>query len=73
MLGVIEKVSLMLSMCILIFGTVKAVVLNSGFCVSKSITKLESKVVYVRAIIKRWSYWPKGVTADLIDNRFQYK
>ena len=68
-----KTVSLMLRMCKPIFGIGKAVVLNSGFCVSKGITELEAKGVYSRALIKKRHYWPKGVPRDLIDNHFKDK
>ena len=64
-------VSLMLRVCKPIFGTGKAVVLDSIFFVSKGITKLESKFVYVGSLINKWRYWPKLVHEDLIDTHFQ--
>ena len=63
----------MLRMCITIFGIEKAVVLDSGFCVDKGITNLESKSVYAVYKIKNWRFWPEGVTGDRIDTYFQYK
>ena len=60
-------------MCRPIFGSGKAVVLDSGFCVAKGITDLEDKGVYVAALIKKRRYWPKGVPGDLIDNHFEDK
>ena len=63
----------MLRMCRPIFGIAKAVVLDIVFCVAKGSTKIESKGVYVEALIKRRHYWPKLVTGDLIDNHFQDK
>ena len=58
-------------MCRPIFGSVKAVVLDSVFCVTKGITDLESKGVYAAALIKKRSYWPEGVPGDLIDTYFE--
>ena len=55
-------VSLMLSMCKSIVGTAKYVILDSGFCVVKGITKLYSKGVYVVSLIKKRCYWSKLVT-----------
>ena len=63
----------MLRMCRPIFGTGKAVVLESGFCVAKAITELEAKGVYDGSMIKKRSYWPKGVPGYLIDTHFQDK
>ena len=50
-----KMVSLMLRMCRPIFGSWKAVVSDSGFCVAKVITELESKGVYAAAQIKKRS------------------
>ena len=40
---------------------------------SKGITALESIGVYAAALIKKRSYWPKGVPVDLIDTQFEDK
>ena len=60
-------------MCKPIFVTGKTVVLDSGFCVAKGITKLEWKGIYPGDLIKKRRYCPKGVTGELIDAKFQYK
>ena len=69
----VKAVSLMLRMCKPIFGSRKAVVLDSGFCVAKGITDLEAKVVYAAYLIKKWCYCPKGFPGDLIDTQFEDK
>jgi hypothetical protein len=66
-------VGLMLRMCEPIFGTGKAVVLDSGFCVAKGIVALEAKGVYASALIKKPPYWPKGVPGRAIDEHFADK
>ena len=43
----------MLRMRIPIFGSGKAVVLDSGFCVAKGITDIEAKGVYTTALINK--------------------
>ena len=48
-----KMVSLMLSMCRPIFGSSKAVVLDSVFCVAKFITEIKPKGVYAVAMIKK--------------------
>ena len=58
-------------MCQPIFGTSKAVVLDSGFCVAKGIVALEAKGVFVGALIKKRRYWQKGVPGALIDEHFE--
>ena len=56
-----------------IFGSGKAIVLDSVFCASKGITELEAKGVYAAVLIKKRRYCPKGVPGDLIDTYFQHK
>ena len=63
----------MLRMCRPIFGSGKAVLLDSGFCVAKGITELEAKGAYAEYLIKKRCYWPKGVPGDLIDTHFEDK
>ena len=63
----------MLRMCGTIFGTGKALILDSLFCVTKGITEIEAKCVYVRDLTKKRHYWPKGVSGDFIDTHFQGK
>ena len=45
----------------------------SVFFVSKGITDLKTKGVYVLDLIKKGRYWPKGVPGDLIDTHFEDK
>ena len=63
----------MLSMCRLIFVSVKVVVLGSGFFVAKGITYLKDKGVYGGAMINKWRCWPKGGPGVLIDTHFEYE
>ena len=51
-----ETESLLSRMCRTIFGSGKAVVLDSDFFVAKGITELESKGVYEIALIKKRRY-----------------
>ena len=53
-------------MCKNIFGTDKAVVLDSGFCVKENIKEIELKVVYAESLINNHCYCPKGIPGDLI-------
>jgi hypothetical protein len=66
-------VRLVLQRCTPIFGTGKAVVLDSGFCVAKGVVALESKGVYAGALIKKQRYWPKGVLGEAMDEHFRNK
>ena len=63
----------MLTMCRPIFGTGKAVVLGSEFCVDKVNIELEPKWVYARDLIKKRCYLTKEVLGYLIDTNFQDK
>ena len=56
-----------------IFVSGKDVVLDSDFCVAKSITEPEDKGVYAGARIKKRCYWPKLGPGDLIGNHFEDK
>ena len=68
-----KTVGLIIRMCELIFSTVKCVVIDSGFFVSKGITALLHFGVYAAALIKKCKYWPKGVMGDAIDQYFADK
>ena len=68
-----RTVGLMLRMCEMLYGTRKAVVINSGFCVSRGIVELERKGVYGAPLIKKKKYWPKGVPGAAIDAHFEDK
>ena len=62
----------MLRMCKPIVVTGKDTILDSGFCVAKSITKIEAKDIYAVSLIKKRCYWLKVFTENLIDAHFQY-
>ena len=68
-----STVSLMLRMCRPIFGSGKAVVLDSWFCVAKVISEIESKGVYVEALINKRRHWMNGVPGNLILIHFEDK
>ena len=60
-------------MCRPIFGSGKAIVLDSRFFVAKGITEIKSKGVYVADMIDNWCYWTKVVPGDLIGAYFEDK
>ena len=60
-------ISLMLQICVPIFGSCKYFVLGSGFFFAKGITELKSNGVYAAALIKKWCYWTKGIPGGLLD------
>ena len=63
----------MLRICRPIFGSEKAVVLVSVFCVAKVITELEYKSVYAADLINKRRYWSKGFPGNLINTHFEDK
>ena len=68
-----KTVGLMLRMCKTIFGSGKAVVFDSGFCVAKGVVKLEARGAYGGALVKKRRYWPRNVPGDDIDKHFEGK
>ena len=66
-------VNLMLRVFKPIIVTWNAVVLGSGFCAIKDITKLLPKGVYKGYIITNKRYWTKGFPVGIIDTNFKYK
>ena len=65
----------MLLLCLTrsLWGTGKIVVLDSGFCVLKSIIELKKKGVFSAALIKKRRYWPKYIDGDGIKSHFHNK
>ena len=61
----------MLRMCKPIFGTCKPVVLDSGFCVAKCITKIEAKCVYVCVLVSGMCIVPYGEVVRIFQPGFQ--
>ena len=55
------------------FYTGKYVVLDSGFCVLKSLIELKKKGLFACALIKKRRYWPTLVPGDAIDAHFSNK
>lgn len=58
---------LLLELCRSIFHTGRVVILDSGFCVLKALTKLREHGVFASAVIKKRRYWPKLVKGDVIE------
>ena len=63
----------MLRICETLYGTGKAVVIDSGFCVSRGIVELEQKGVYRESLINKKHYFPNGVPGAAIDAHFEDK
>ena len=51
----------------------KVFVLDSGFCVLKSLIELQKKGLYAAALIKKRRYWPKYIPGDEIIEHFKDK
>ena len=64
---------LLLECCKTIFHTGRVVILDSGFCVLKAITKLREYGVYASAVIKKRRYWPTLVKGELIEKHMMNK
>ena len=64
---------MMLKTCKTFYDTCKAVVMDSGFYVSRGIFELERKGVYGASLIKKKNYWPKGVSGAAIGAHFEDK
>ena len=62
----------MLRMCKRIFETGKTLFLDSGFCVDKGVTKIETKGIHAGDIITKRHYWTKGFPGGIIDAHFKY-
>ena len=60
-------------MCKILYGTMKAVVMKSGFCVSKDIVEFEQKGSYGASLINKRNYYPKCVHDAAIDTNFEDK
>ena len=58
---------LLLELCRTIFFSGRVVILDSGFCVLKALTKLREYGVYTTAMIKKRRYWPTLVKGDVIE------
>ena len=68
-----NTVGLMFIICKPVFGLGKAVLFDSGLCVSKGVVELEARGVYGGALIKKRQYWPRNVPGDDIDKHFEGK
>lgn len=68
-----KTTGLLLRMLESYFHTGKYVVLDSGFCVLKSLIELNKKGRFGCALIKKRRYWPTLVPGEAIDARFNDK
>ena len=66
-----KTAGLMLRMCETLFGQLKVVVLDSGFCVLQGIIELRKRGVFAAAVIKKRRYWPKHIKGDEIKNKME--
>ena len=68
-----RTVGIMLWMCEPLFYMVKAVFVDSGFCVANGIVALGLKGVYTGSLIKKHLYWPNSVLGYITDRNFVVK
>jgi hypothetical protein len=68
-----KTVGLLLRLTKSLWGTGKALVLDSGFCVLQGIVELKKKGVFAAALIKKRRYWPKHVDGDGVKAHFDSK
>ena len=66
-------VGLLLCLTKSLWGTGRAVVLDSGFCVLRAIIKLKKVGVFSAALIKKRRYWPANIDGDGIKSHFKEK
>ena len=68
-----KTASLLLHLTKPIWGSLKVVVLDSGFCVLKGIVELRKKGIFAAALVKKRRYWPKFVKGEDIKEHFRTK
>lgn len=51
----------------------RVVIMDSGFCVLKSLVKLASVGLFASAVIKKRRYWPKYIDGSAIDAHFEQR
>ena len=64
-----KTAGLLLRLCENLFGSMKVVVLDSGFCVLKALIELRKRGVFAAAVIKKRRYWPKFIDGDVIKEK----
>ena len=65
-----RTVGIIIYMCEPLFSTLKAVVMDSGFCAANIIVAFATKGVYAGALIKKRGHLPKSFPWDIIDRNF---
>ena len=66
-------VGLLLRLTKSMWGTGRAVVLDSGFCVLRAIIELKKVGVFSAALIKKRRYWPANIDGDAVKEHFEDK
>ncbi len=65
-----KTTGLLLRMLATYFSTGGYVILNSGFCVLKSLVELKKVGIFACAMIKKHWYWPAFVPGEAINRQF---
>ena len=63
--------SLLLRLCESIFHKGMVVILDSGFCVLRTLIELKKRGLFASALIKKQRYWPKHIKGDNIIEHFE--
>ena len=56
-----------------IWNCAKVVILDSGFCVTKSLVEIRNKGLFETELIKKRIYWPSNIKGDAINAHFPLK
>ena len=65
-----KTTGLLLQMLTTYFSTGRYVVLDSGFCILKSLVELKKVGIFACAVIKKRRYWPAYVPGDAMTQTF---
>jgi hypothetical protein len=66
-----KMTGLFLRMLAIYFSTGRYVILDSGYCVLKSLVELKKIGIFACAVIKKHRYWPAFVPGEAINRQFE--
>jgi hypothetical protein len=65
-----KTAGLLLRMLATYFSTGRNVILDSGFCILKSLVELKKVGIFACAVIKKRRYWPAFVPGEAVNRQF---
>ena len=68
-----KTIGLLLRMTKPIWGFLRMVIMDSGFCVLSGLVQLRKKGVFASALIKKRKYWPRFIPGEAIQNHMKNK